>query len=111
MKPNLPRFQTFFNRLRYLDPRIGVILLVASIFLIAGTASTNSTHTRTQLATSTPVAQEITPELQLTPSPFPPELLENGNQTIGLSIAASIIVLIVIIGVVNAMLRSSPGDR
>lgn len=111
MKPNPPRFQAVLNQLMHLDPRIGVILLVALIFLIAGTASTNSTPSKTQSATLTPVSQEITPELQLTPSPFPPELLENGNQTIGLSIAAAIIVLIVVVGVMNALLRDSPGDR
>jgi hypothetical protein len=126
MKPNPPRLQAVLNQLAHLDPRIGVIILVALIFLIAGTASTNSTPPQTQSArhipvlypknpeqvlTPSPAPIEITAELQLTPSPLPPELLENGNQTIGLSIAASVIVLIVIVGVFNAILRSSREGR
>ena len=111
MKPNLPRFQPVYARLLRLDPRIAVILLVAMIFLFVGTAASYGDRPHIQAATLTPVPSEITPGNPLTPSPFPPELLENGNQTIGLTIAASILVLIVVVGILNALLRGGPGDR
>jgi hypothetical protein len=37
----------------------------------------------------------------VTPTPYPPEFLENSDQTIGITLAGAILVLIVIFGVLN----------
>jgi hypothetical protein len=111
MKPNMTRFQAVISRLLLIDRRILVILVVAVMFLFVGTAATKGTRPHPQAATLTPAALTVTPAGKLTPSPFPPELLENGNQTIGLTIAACILVLIVVVGILNALLRGGPGDR
>jgi hypothetical protein len=111
MKLNRTRFPAALSALLRLDRRILVILLVALIFLVMGTAATHSASPHLQATTVTPLPAEITPDLAVTPSPFPPELLENGNQTIGLTIAASILVLIVGVGVFNTLRHWGPGDR
>ena len=100
-KPTL--FQAARQRLVQLDGRILFIVLVAIVFLIAGTASTQHNSPLPVNALPTPT---LTENLQLDPTPslLPRELVENQNQTIGLSVAASLLVLIVLIGVFRALL-------
>ena len=61
--------------------------------------------------TATPAPAEIaTDGVKGTPTPFPPEYLTNEEQTLGPTIAAALLVLVVVVGVLSKILRNPRDD-
>ena len=114
MKFTLPPFQAAIQRARTFNPMVITILLVIILFLIIGTAGLtnppgNSSYAFAALnsdPTMTPA--DTSPAQSLTPTPLPRELVENQDQTLGLALAATLLVLIVTVAVFRALLPARP---
>jgi hypothetical protein len=115
----ITRFLTkHFTAAGRIDPRVGLLLLLISAVVIAGSAlDGTSDPARMQASlTATPQPASIdasaSPDAsaaQLSATPLPPEYITNRQQTIGLTLAAAALVLIVVIGVLASYIQN-PGD-
>jgi hypothetical protein len=102
-----------------IDPRVGLLLLLLATVVIAGSAlNAVSDPARQQIAVNaTPSAtlengtavQPDDSDLQPTKTLLPAEYLTNQQQTIGLTLAATAVVMVVVIGVLAAFIQH-PGD-
>jgi hypothetical protein len=101
-----------------IDPRAALFLLVFASILIAGTMFNSGSAPKPNLLTTITVApQEVTtPSPQVnqdiiepTKTPLPEEYLSNQQQTIGLTLAAAALVLVVVVGVMYAFMRQAEG--
>ena len=75
----------------------------------AGSNRASSENIRVAFSAAAGTAQEITPtpeNQRPTATQLPPEYLNNGNQTIGITLAAAVLVLIVVFGVLSFMPRN-----
>lgn len=102
-----------------IDPRVGLLIFLIATVVIAGSAlNAVSDPARQQVAVNaTPSAtlengsavQPGDPDLQPTKTLLPAEYLANQQQTIGLTLAATAVVMVVVIGVLAAFIQH-PGD-
>jgi hypothetical protein len=111
-------FRKHFNAAGRIDPRVGLLLLLISAVVIAGTAlDTRSSRSPSQASLAatpqpTSISATTSPDdaaAQLSATPLPPEYITNQQQTIGLTLAAAALVLVVVIGVLAAYIQN-PGD-
>jgi hypothetical protein len=93
--------------------RVTLWTVAVAIFIVGGmTLVSPSVPVRAQ---SSPFTVAVTPSVvsttpTQTPTPLPPELINNQRQTIGLTLVAMALVLIVVIGVFNTFVKY-PGDN
>jgi hypothetical protein len=99
-------FKNLKNLKNNLDPRLVLFVLVALIIFTTGSSILQSTPAKTT-PTPAPIQAEIS--ALPTPSPFPADFLHNEEQTVGPTIAASVLVLVVIIGVLSRLLQKNAG--
>ena len=111
MTPFLAQLRTALQRILRSDQRTVLVLLVLLVFLFLGTAAAVSRPPDQHSLTPTPLGLTNSSPIEPTPSPLPRELQENQAQTIGPTIAATLLILIVIVGVSRVLLPSKPGDR
>lgn len=87
-------------------PQIVMVIIVSSVFLTtlawsAPYSVSGADLTPTPIATIQPGQSNL-----LTPTSLPPEYLNNADQTIGITFAAAMLVLIVVVGLVMFMPRN-----
>jgi hypothetical protein len=101
-----------------IDPRVGLLLLLISAVVIAGSALDSASDPGQFQAALTATPQSASNDIgappdesdaQLSATPLPPEYINNRQQTIGLTLAAAALVLIVVIGVLASYIQN-PGD-
>jgi hypothetical protein len=101
-----------------IDPRLGLLFMLITVVLIAGTAlnANSGADQPKQNLTASPAAQQLTAtpapgkiEGENTATQLPPEYQMNQQQTVGLTLAAAALVLVVVIGVLLAFMQN-PGD-
>ncbi len=80
------------------------MVLFAALILCAAMVWTAPAPVHGAEATPTP-AFTLIPSAEVTHTPFPPEYLTNSQETVGITIAGAVIVLIVVIGVIVFMPR------
>jgi len=92
---------------RNTDPRLVLAVLIALIIFSSGSILWPPEPSALQ---TTPTPRAVQAELSALPTatPFPPEYLSNEQQTVGPSVAASILVLVVVFGVVGKLLSHKP---
>ncbi len=88
---------------KWTSAQVLLALLAAGIFLAALTWTNPNSAKSPQSAAAATLARTGTPSNGLTPTPFPPEFYTNSQQTIGITFAGAILVLIVVIGVIVFM--------
>ena len=100
-----------------IDPRVGLLLLLISAVVIMGTAldaSSTPSAARAGAAVLVHSAGAGTPSpsasVEVAATSLPPEYLTNQQQTIGITLAAAALVLIVVIGVLAAFVQNT-GDN
>jgi len=79
-----------------------LLVLVASAIFLSALVWTNPFSVKSAGATPSP-ALTANPSVGPTRTPFPPEYASNSQQTIGITFAGAILVLIVVIGVIVFM--------
>lgn len=86
------------------DPRLILTVLIA---LVIFTSGSSIWLPRAAAPTPTPTPAPIHAEISAlpTPTPFPADYLTNEEQTIGPTVAASLLVLVVVAGVLNRLLH------
>lgn len=101
-----------------IDPRVALFFALVTLVAIAGSVynsppepSEGQSHLSIQeTPTAGPTASDIEREnTRSTATPLPAEYLANQQQTIGLTLAAAALVLVVVIGVLSAFIQN-PGD-
>ncbi|MBN1371003.1 MAG: hypothetical protein JW987_03505 [Anaerolineaceae bacterium] len=103
-------------RPEWLDNRLLLILVVTFFLLAAGAYSSQPSRAAQASVPNSGAESAVLPQLEETPSPestpiqpsrtpYPPELLANRRQTIGISLVAALLVLIVAGGVFSVFLR------
>jgi hypothetical protein len=105
----------FQEQLRKIDPRL---ILVLAIALLIFTSGYTSFHTIAAEAAVTPTPSVLTPtpapviltSTLGTATPFPPEYLTNEEQTVGPTVAAALLVLVVVAGVLPQVFRHPRDD-
>jgi hypothetical protein len=107
MKSSPSFIETLKKRLSSLNLRLGLIALVVVAIFISGAAWAGGAPDTIPTATVSPTISPV--NTGVSPTPLPAELVNNQQQTIGLTLAAAILVLVVVIAVFNALIRS-PGD-
>lgn len=104
----LYRYFTTSRRWRsWINTQVLVVLAISAIFIAVLAWSTpssanNAGSPRLRLAAAA-VTHTVNPLASPTPSPFPAEFYTNSQQTIGITLAGVILVLIVVIGVIVFM--------
>jgi len=107
--------QRFQERLRKIDPRLVLVLAIA---LLIFTSGYTSYHTIAGETAATPTPSPLTPtpapviltSTLSTATPFPPEYLTNEEQTVGPTVAAALLVLVVVAGVLTQLFRHPQDD-
>jgi hypothetical protein len=96
---------------RNIDPRIALIIVVALAIFMSGSSAWFSKAAPAAAPTptliSTPMPAKVDSSALPSPTPFPNEYLNNEEQTIGPTVAASLLVLVVTVGVLVHFLRRS----
>ncbi len=101
----LYRYLTTSRRWRsWINAQVVIVLVISAVFIAALAWSTPSTANSAgaRLAAAS-VTQTLNPSTAPTKTPFPPEYYSNSQQTIGITFAGIILVLIVVIGVIVFM--------
>ncbi len=85
-----------------------VLLVLAASIIFIGALAWSTPHAANGAgvaahAASATLTLTLNPSNRLTPTPFPPEYLTNAQQTIGITYAGAVLVLIVVIGVIVYM--------
>jgi hypothetical protein len=106
----LYRYLTTSRRWRnWISAQVLIVLAASAIFFTALAWSTPRSAIEAQAkvdaVNSTSATQSLTPNPSSGPTktPFPAEYLANGQQTIGITLAGVILVLIVVVGVIVFM--------
>lgn len=81
------------------------VIFLATLFGMPSFSAQGSGETPAQLLTLTPQAR-----VEPTRTPFPEEFYSNGQQTIGITFAGAVLVLIVVIGVIVYIPRKIDND-
>lgn len=97
------------RRPSWLDDRLLLVLIVTLFLFAAGAFYTRPSSAANVSAPIDAPQTTFLPPADQTPAPsrtpYPPELLNNRRQTVGISLVAAILVLIVAGGVFSVMLR------
>lgn len=90
---------------KWINTQVVIVLIAAAIFTAALAWSTASPANGAGSLPNSMQTQTVTPKQPAAPTftPFPPEYLSNAQQTIGITFAGAILVLIVVIGVIVFM--------
>jgi hypothetical protein len=101
----LYRYLTTSRRWRsWINTQVVIVLVLSAIFIAALAWSTPSTANSAGIRfTTASVTQTLNPSIEPTKTPFPPEYYSNSQQTVGITLAGVILVLIVVIGVIVFM--------
>lgn len=95
-------FRTIQRMIEITDPRLILVVLIA---LIIFTSSSSVWLSNAAAPNPTPLPARVEISAVSTPTPFPADYLRNEEQTIGPTVAASILVLVVVAAVLSRMLR------
>ncbi len=98
------RYMTTTNRWRkWINAQVMLTLLAAAVFLTALTWTVPNSARSAQTSQAPALTLTVNPSAGPTQTPFPPEFYSNGQQTIGITFAGAVLVLIVVIGVIVFM--------
>lgn len=96
---------------KWTSAQVLLALLAAGVFLTALTWTAPNSANNTRAAAAATLMKTGTPPANgLTPTPFPAEFYTNSQQTIGITFAGAILVLIVVIGVIVFMPKKEPNE-
>lgn len=92
---------------RWINAQVLVVLLLSALVIAALAWSTpspaNSYSPRGLIVAAAAATRTLNPSAEPTGTPFPPEFYTNSQQTVGITLAGVILVLIVVIGVIVFM--------